>query len=331
MKKSKELDIEKNKEIFEYEMTEVVANLRGEFSHFAGLVDNKYIQSLEENSKVSIPAFKETNYSLTDEKIELPDVPMFSPMGEVKVDMDSLDSKLGESIINISLDHELQYFNNQLPTFDGLSVELPGVPHVEIPDFGGFEVKTSNYFLQESLFAADGNDFKYIPRFADIVLNYDSSFMSDIYIPGRKEVGFNIPTDILRDRIILPDCNVHQMKCSFEMHDHDGKTKSYDLSFPKPDIEMKWDSKRVKIDSLTMDAFEENLNIPLEIKSKNYAEDVQIIMKRQELDVPDIKLVDISAIHIKSSNNEIGVNIEEITPPDIELYQNELLKLLIPS
>ena len=86
------INIEKNKELFEYEMTEVILKLKGEFVTFSGK-GTKYEDNKVAEETLKLELYPLENVSLETYKGEVPDVKKIPPivLSDIRVEMEKID------------------------------------------------------------------------------------------------------------------------------------------------------------------------------------------------------------------------------------------------
>lgn len=135
-------DVERNKELFEYEMTEVILQLKGEFAKVSGKdmkLDNSQLSVPSVNIGTVLPSVKldpismETQAAVTisGEKLAIPPV----AIEKTSIDCPTVPAVSATSIENVALEKtqlDCSVVNAQVTINDApVSIELPNVPKIE--------------------------------------------------------------------------------------------------------------------------------------------------------------------------------------------------------
>lgn len=91
--KVENINIEKNKELFEYEMTEVILKLKGEFAAFSGK-DTRFEEMAVDDKKLHICTPEVIQVQMSDCNVQVPEVERIQPANPALVEVKSAELNL---------------------------------------------------------------------------------------------------------------------------------------------------------------------------------------------------------------------------------------------
>lgn len=114
------INIEKNKELFEYEMTDVILKLKGEFASFSGK-GTKYEDNKVAEESLKLELYPLESVSLEPYKGEVPDAKKFSPvvLNGVRIELAKIDDLASQ----VEAIEEIQL--SPVPGFKRICIDVP--------------------------------------------------------------------------------------------------------------------------------------------------------------------------------------------------------------
>lgn len=305
------INIEKNKELFEYEMTDVILKLKGEFAAFSGK-GTKYEANkvAEEKLKLELYPLKDVSWDTYKGKVPNINILPVVLLNNVEVDLmkiDDMSSKawhMGEVHFNPLIEDKISIIDIPRTDYQFNDVKLcvkdeEKLKKIEVKTIPKIDVKCTSFVVEEKKRIAVNT----IPEFSFEYNSFDieqENFIGTINIPSvSSNVGnmVDIPkVETVFDKVEVPNTTIKVLKGS------DVNVERITVNIPKTDINCSYSSTEIKTESNAV-----------------------------QLNVPSINLGEINKAYDIPQSNIRMVQVPTPKQISIETVANENIKLHIPN